>query len=286
MRTQAFPEPLAGDTKLASLGSSQLLADLENRVLALTVRTLEHRGNRISAAHRDALSHTSTMMTLVARGSLEGRHVIDLPTGSGKTTLLVCWTKVMLDLGLGWSVAICAARVDELADIYSELTSGELPVPTEAIGLWHTKIDARIPPTYTGEEVDRYASRPILLLTHSRLERSRDVLPLLRYQGRPRDLVIYDESLTTTGVWTIPHAEVVGDIKRLRAKLAYDGPEDAFLKHLSDRLDEAVMSQARGQAPVEMIEIELGDRELLEVISLRAQGYGRIWGMGEAAYPR
>jgi hypothetical protein len=267
MRTSAFTEPLVAGAKVVSLGGSQLLADLENRVLELTVRTLEHRGNTISAAHREALSHTSTIMTLVARGSLEGRHVIDLPTGSGKTTLLVCWTKVMMDLELGWSVAICAARVEELEDIFAELTSGELPVPTEAIGLWHTKIDARIPPTYTREEVHRYASKRILLLTHSRLDRSREVLALLRYQGSPRDLVIYDESLTATGVWTIPHTDVVGDIKRLCAKLAYDGPEDAFLRHLSDQLDEAVMSQAQGHAPAE---IELSHRELLEAVSLLA----------------
>ena len=133
MRTSSFVQPLQGRGTVVSLGGSRRLADLENRVLDLTVRTLERRGNSISAAHREALGDTSTVMTLLARGSLQGRHVIDLPTGSGKSTLLVCWTKVMMDLALDWSVAICAARVEELEDIYRELTTGDLPVPEELL---------------------------------------------------------------------------------------------------------------------------------------------------------
>jgi hypothetical protein len=165
------------------LASTGPLAALDNLGFDLTCRTLEGRRNKLSAAHRDTLQHACIVLGCLARGSVRGRYVFDLPAGLGKTTLLVCWTRAMIALGLDWSIAICASRVEELIDIQKELTSGELAISEDEIGLWHAKEDAAVPPTFTRPDADQYGSKRILLLTHSRMQKGQEVARWLQYKG-------------------------------------------------------------------------------------------------------
>ena len=127
------------------LATTDPLTALDNLAFDLTVQTLEGRGNKLSAAHRDVLLNACIILESLANGSVQGRYVFDLPAGLGKTTLLVCWAKAMMAIGFDWSLAVCASRVEELIDIQKELTSGELAIPEDAVGLWHAKEDAAVP---------------------------------------------------------------------------------------------------------------------------------------------
>lgn len=235
------------------------LTQLDELACNLTVSTLENRGSEVSNRHQDVLLHASTILTQLADGSVTGRYVFDLPAGLGKTTLLICWIKAMVHLGLSWSVAVCAAQVRELQEIRKQLMLEPYAVPEELVGLWHSKDDAEVPPTFAKDESERYGSRRILLLTHSRMQKSHEIAKRLRYQGRSRDLVVYDESLVTTAAWELPYAEVVGAIKELRARLGHEGPVSAYLGELSDALDQEIVDQSRG-APPRLLALPTADR--------------------------
>ena len=189
--------------------------------LDLTVATLEGHGNQLSSAHREALRQAVGLFTDVASGRIRGRYVLDLPTGLGKTTAIICWAKAMIAKEVGWSLAICASRIEELCDIYGQLVSGAQPVSRDHIGLWHSKPNARVRATFRPDEEHRYGERPILLLTHQRVRQGLSIEQRLRFQGSQRSLVVYDESLTTTDAVHASYGRLVGQLKEVCARLGY-----------------------------------------------------------------
>jgi hypothetical protein len=227
------------------------LAELDNLAYELTARSLREYGNELSPAHCDVLRDAAVILGLLANGSVTGRYVFTLPAGLGKTRLLVCWIKAMVSLGFPYSVAVCAARVQELIDIKHELMEGEHPVPKDLIGLWHSLEDALEPPTFTKEEAEAgmYATRRILLLTHARMQKGEELTEWLQYENKPRDLVFYDESLLTTGYWQAPYPVVAGELA-MAAVLAGTGSRTAvILQDFLDTLHRETANQENGEEP-------------------------------------
>jgi hypothetical protein len=74
----------------------------------------------------------------------------------------------------------------------------DLGVAPEAIGCLHSKPHQGPPVT---DDADH---KQILLVTHERLQGGHRTMPeYSRYKGRPRSLVIYDESLIATRHWVL-----------------------------------------------------------------------------------
>ena len=182
--------------------------------------------------------------------------MLDLPTGLGKTTSVVCWAKAMVECGAGWSLAICASRVEELCDIYSALISGPSAIPEERLGLWHSLADPKLRlSTFPRGHEQLDGTRQVLLLTHQRVRLGERISDLLRYNGCPRDLVVYDESQLCTEVRQADYGSLVGELKKARAKI---GPETAIgrvLGRREARLDEEVCHEEQS---LKAILVELG----------------------------
>jgi hypothetical protein len=231
----------------------------------LTTATLEGHGNQLSATHREALRRAVGLFTDVASGRLRGRYVLDLPTGLGKTTAMVCWAKAMAATGIGWSLAICASRVEELCDIHAMLTSGARPVAPGLIGLWHAKPEAPLRPTFRPGEERRYGERPILLLTHQRVRQGPSIQERLRFEGARRDLVVYDESLTTTDVQHASYRVLAGQLKNAWAALGDGSQVAVLLEQIEHLLDEEVAQQQRGGSPAPLT-IPISDASTADLV--------------------
>jgi hypothetical protein len=147
--------------------------------------------------------------TFLAFGIKKGRFAFPLPTGMGKTQSIVAWCSALHRLGYkDVSVAVAAGKVEALAQLKRDLIANG--VPAESIGLIHSfKHDAAI----TGELPPGYASepstadnddRPIMLVTHNRIHRG-NLAQFNEYKGKPRNLLIWDESLLVSNSRYISH---------------------------------------------------------------------------------
>lgn len=180
-------------------------------------RNLTAFGNVLSEDHRDALMEIVGSYSLLASGHRVGRYAFDLDTGMGKTQSVVAWLAEVHALGLPYSVAVCASKVEALCDLKRDLI--RQGVPEAKIGLWHSydfdpskAEDARIgrtPGFASLPATGNYDAAQFLLVTHSRLRSGAEGLTdRLKYRGEDRSLVIWDESLLVSEHRTIRHADI------------------------------------------------------------------------------
>ena len=99
------------------------------------VKNLSAYGNVLSPQHQAALMHIVGGYSLLAARERTGRYAIPLDTGCGKTQSVVAWCAAVEELGLPYSVAIAASKIEALCDLKRGLILNG--VPAEKIGLWH-----------------------------------------------------------------------------------------------------------------------------------------------------
>jgi hypothetical protein len=164
-------------------------------------------GNNPGEAHKVSLLKLLNAYTRMAQGELAGRWAFPLPTGAGKTLSIVAWIASLYELGIEHiSSAVCANKVEALCDLKRALI--EWGVPEEKVGLLHSysfnpetsrKFLEEGEPLPVG-----YASLPstqdneqkqFLLCTHERVRGKSGTEQYNLFQGRARDLLIWDESL-------------------------------------------------------------------------------------------
>ncbi len=204
-------------------------------------------GNRLSYEHRAALWELMKTYTTMAQG-LKGRLVYPLPTGAGKTLSIVAWISTLVEIGADHiSVAVCTSRVEALCDIKRRLL--ECGVPEERIGLLHSYKYSRekakayldgladIPAGYASEPSDEEAQdRQILLITHSRVKMSGELEKYAYYKGKPRDLLIWDESLFTSNAESLNLEDIKSTIGWLEPKVEKNRELEPLISHLKEYL--------------------------------------------------
>ncbi len=167
-------------------------------------------GNRLSEDHKTALMAILGTMTEMAQGELRGRWAFGLPTGMGKTKSIEAWIATVNAAGLDHvSVAVAASKVEALCEMKRSLL--ELGVPEDKIGLVHAKRydPGKVEAVGRGEaegyatEPSEGADRQFMLVTHQRV-RGCSLDSFNFYKGRPRDLMLYDESLIVSDSTGIP----------------------------------------------------------------------------------
>jgi hypothetical protein len=189
----------------------------------------------------------------MACGEITGRFAFDLPTGCGKTQSVIAWCQTVHECQSGHSVVIAASKVEELCDIKRNLL--DKGVPADSIGLVHSKaydpnraeewLQTRNPqvlkPTAGRREYASLPStsgnegRPFLLVTHSRVQSRRTNVDLLNtFEGRPRDLVIWDESLLVSEGRGMGKREIESAFAWLRSWTGDGGPKAEVVDYLSE----------------------------------------------------
>lgn len=214
-------------------------AELTRAAFTRLLAFLESHGNRLDEKHRTALYALCGALTRMAQGKLTGRWAFGMPTGMGKTSAIVHWCATLHALGIDHvSVAVAASKVEALCDLKRALIAQG--VSAEKIGLIHSyrfdpskaKPGQPLPEGFASEPSEG-EGRQFLLVTHARV-RGCDLARINTYQGRPRSLLIYDESLLVSDAFGLP-------VRNLRAAIGFlrgmhdDSPAHApLIKFLSD----------------------------------------------------
>jgi hypothetical protein len=152
----------------------------------ILTRDLKAHGNTLSDMHRAALFELVDTMASYTTGEASGRKAFALPTGMGKTSAVVAFITALDRLGYEVPVSVAASKVEALCGLVRDLEHHG--VKRERIGLKHAVPGASEPST--GNEERLYE-----LVTHARIRSGKDFELFGMYQGRPRALCIYDETL-------------------------------------------------------------------------------------------
>ena len=162
-------------------------------------RALRH-GQRWSPEHASALFNLHHTYVLTARGFTRGRVAWPLAVGTGKSESLVAFVKAQYEEHAAGRQAhtllVCMEQVRQLSDLYRAITS--TGVPASFVGVYHLKSEAEVstdnlvaPCTVAEASTFR-----VLLATHSKmLKGDRSIADVNTFEGHPRDLVVWDESL-------------------------------------------------------------------------------------------
>ena len=198
------------------------------------VNTLLRRGNVLSIHHRKALYSLCDAFMSMSRGTLTGRWAFPIATGCGKTTAVVECCATLHQLGdIDSSVVVCASRIEALCKMQRDMI--EAGIPAEKIGLIYAKAakDKYSEPCTTDNE-----GRQFLLISHNRAARERHLGDINTYNGQPRSVVIYDESLLVSEIEHFLVDDLIGALGKWISKIALDLPTKPELASVSNFLTE------------------------------------------------
>lgn len=240
---------------------------------------LKEKGNKLSEDHSEALRILVCAMSAYVLGTVTGRLAYPLATGLGKTSAIKAWIKALhvnqiTDVG----IAVAASKVEAIAEIKLDLM--EMGVPADKIAVLHSY---EFNPKKAKEGKDGYASVPstdidiadkqFILVTHQRIKNCPESLELFNtYQGKPRDLLIWDESLLTSKPTAIVTNWLKGEAALFDAvwsckEGSIEKKTLEYLKECNSIIDRHLEDKTDGDAPV-LIDLPKVTPELLNEMSL------------------
>jgi hypothetical protein len=220
-------------------------AELTRGAFAILMRDLIRYGNKPKQDHQEALIALLATMTDMAQGKRKGRYAFPLPTGMGKTQSIIAWVTALNHLEHDHiAVSVSASKVEALCELKRNLI--DHGVPEGKIGLVHSY---NYDPTTTdkhGQLLPGYASLPstgnsdrqIMLVTHNRVKGSSDNPFFHYYLGKPRALMLYDESLIVSDSVGINFSQIRGALGFLKGIHKGSERHEELFKYLSGIEDE------------------------------------------------
>jgi hypothetical protein len=194
------------------------------------VTSLERFHNALSLPHRKALYTLVESMTNMATGKLIGRYAFGLPTGTGKTRAIIEWSTAVSKLNLPYSLVVSASRIEALCTLKRDMIQNG--IPADKIGLVYMPVyetDTKgkkkelkySEPFTTGNE-----SRPFLLCSHQLIRAREANLALYNtFNGQPRSLCIYDESLLVSDIEHFLVNELCASMSKWKDKFSNEEAE-------------------------------------------------------------
>jgi len=176
----------------------------------------------------------------------------------GKTTACIACAKVIQDLNLHKSIAIFVEQVDQAAELRDGMEAAG--VDGKAIGLLHSSPSHPDVPSIDQKEAGGFR---FLIACHARA-RSQTLLgaaeQLLTFDGRPRDLVLWDESLLVGRGLSISKLDV---LESMQAWLMVHGQLNAAGQHsMKHRNEEEELAEFLKTACDTLVAMEEGIVEL------------------------
>lgn len=186
--------------------------------------------DRLSQAHQENLMYMVSRFTHFASGYIHKAQGIPkgtsggvrlahgLSCGGGKTLSVQAWLSAVSTLGKPYSAAVAMSEIDALVEFKRLLVEGlevqlegldrpaKLSVPEEDIALLHSDASRRGFGAFNStEEIQR---RPFVLTTHAMIGTGDKNLDRFNvYKGKPRSLVLYDESLLVSEGYYLRYAD-------------------------------------------------------------------------------
>ncbi len=259
--TSGSPPVIRND--LANLNSESIeLLGLANKILVTNLGTY---GNTLSGDHKLALLELIANYCQMIQGVYRGRYAYGIDTGMGKTESLVALVTAINQLKMSKvSIMICQSKVEGLCELKRKMIA--MGVPEEKIGLIHSynydqaKLDGKGYPTEEG-----YASLPstsieehrqFQLVTHNRIRGDGNLASINTYDGQPRSLAVWDESLLASDALAINHKELRKAISDF--DIDYEDSQkysalNSYLKESLAIIRHEQKSQADGNMPTKLM---------------------------------
>jgi hypothetical protein len=215
---------------------SGMLTDIAYRKLIVR---LEEFGNKPNEKHKQALKAILRTYSDMATGGRTGRWAFPLFTGGGKTQSIVAWLqaahRITSQAGGVVSVSVCASQVEALCELKRDLV--EAGIPKDMIALVHSydalpEGESITSPTIAAKKkyasepstpFDLVDSRPILLLTHNRVKGKGGIEQFLQFNGQPRDLMVWDESLIKSEGKSLSYVIINSGLRWWQARYCHSG---------------------------------------------------------------
>jgi hypothetical protein len=252
--------------------------DLIMKAFDIVTTNLRNFGNNLGEEHETALMELIGGFGLLAFGVRRGRYAYPLPTGMGKTQSIVAFCAALHQLEYkDVSVAVSAGKVEALAQLKRDLISNG--VPPESIGLVHSyKYDhalaANPPEGYATEpSTDDNDNRPIMLVTHSRIKRGK-LGQFNQYQGRPRNLLIWDESLLVSNSRFISHRKIKKAFGHRQPDMSEGCEAIKYFQKAIEHINDELERQKAGGDPIAITLPTLSDLEMTTM--LKEVGSGAV----------
>lgn len=202
---------------------------LTNTSYKILKTSLTHFGNKLDTHHLMALYALVDTMTNMAEGKIQGRWAFGLPTGTGKTRAIIEWSTAVHKLNLPYTLAVSASRIEALCTLKREMM--ENGIPEEKIGLLHDDAKASMKATADNDD------RPFMLITHQRIRsKASNLHQYNNYQGQPRNLLVYDESLMVSDVEHFTYADLTGALAHAIYKHKHNLKHVDICNYLVERL--------------------------------------------------
>jgi len=185
-----------------------------------------------------ALAAMNDAFTSMAEGRLQGRWAFPLATGTGKTSGITNWTAAVHAQGLPYSLLVSASRIEALCSLKRTMVAAG--IPEQKIGLIYAEPSKDT--KYSEPRTLDNEQRQFLLCSHQLIRSRESNLDIYNnYQGQPRSLVIYDESLLVSDIehFKVEHLlqSIGGWIERLWM-LQQDSPERTLHAEILEWLHE------------------------------------------------
>lgn len=220
---------------------------LTDKAFEILLKNLGSYGSKPNRAHQDALREILHLFSRIAFGAESGRHAVPLATGAGKTQSIVAFITAVHQLGYDEiSLAVCASQVEALCELKRSLYFNE--VPDEITGLWHSyEYDEEKAIRYmergrqgleqgyaTLPSTENHTAKQFLLVTHNRLRGKGSVKQYGTYKGKPRSILVWDETLFLSDCYAIELEDLEGATDWLQRK--QDVKHVSLLKYLRESL--------------------------------------------------
>lgn len=180
--------------------------DLTRHAHRRLVSFLEETGNVISPDHSIALRTLCEAFFAMGNGDIEGRWAVGLPTGAGKTSAAIeCMATLHHTGNTEMSVVVSAGRIKALWDMKHGLMAAG--VREHKIGLLY--VDGKNAKDEKGKPLPGYLppiastegdTKQFLLISHQRTSQRDSLHEFSTFQGKPRSVVVYDESMLISEV--------------------------------------------------------------------------------------
>lgn len=241
--------------------------ELTLKALDSLLGILKGYGNTPGAEQRSILLKVLYTYTSMAMGTLQGRFAFPLATGAGKTQSIVAWLSTVYNLGhTHVSISVCASKVEALCDLKRDLIAHG--IPDTRIGLLHSYQYnpqvafkylqgelSELPPDHASEpsiEPSEAQTYQFLLVTHNRVRGNGSLETFNTFQGKPRNLMVWDESLMISDSRCISRLDLKAECASLSIyseKYPTLKPVASYLNECVDLIDKEIESQRKGSKP-------------------------------------
>ena len=189
-------------------------SDTKGIHIAATLRAISVIGERsqMSSEHRKAISELIGLMCdIVTREDCpQNRVAVPMATGLGKSVSLTSFVITLINGGFtDTSILITTETLEELKDIHQTILENISEANRDFLGVFYSPNGATRQRGIPGVSAGSQSDYPIVFMSHAGIETSDDIRVFNEYQGRPRDITLWDEALIKAAGFFLTSAEVL-----------------------------------------------------------------------------